>query len=200
MANKKEQVVLRTITAGNGKGVYRAQLFTAGNEAREIVIEKQSEKDKKIETERTVVKQVPTLVIYPDYEGLNEADSKKRAEAVQKFLKDHSPTEALEEVDNEVIPGKKAKVPPGASAADKKKIEAANKKVQDVVISWQPRIQKELGFPIKTRKEIVPTEEIQIDISSSKEYTHKEVHSATIYYRMKPRDFVRYVHNFLNTL
>jgi len=199
MAKKNDPIVLRTMTAGNGDNVYRAQLLGLETEKRQILIEAQTAVENEIETENTVVRNVRTLVIYPDFEGLKKEDAEKRSAAVKKYLEKNTVAQALEEVGNEVIKGKKAGIPKDATAAEKKKIEAANEKVTDTVISWQPKIQKDLNFPVKTRYESIPTEEKQISITTETEYKYKEVHSAEIHYRIKPRDFIRYVSNFLES-
>jgi hypothetical protein len=182
MSNKKNNapIVLRTTTFGNGKKIYRGQLIASGARARVIEISEVTEKEKEVKTKdfRTVYGK--TLVIHPNYEGLKDPEIKKRVAAVEEYLKDHTTAQALEEVGKEV-----------------QKPNKDNPNGKEVIISWCPKIEKDLEFPIITAYIDKPrTEEVE-NISIETVYTYEEIARLEVYFNLKPRDFVRHCQNYL---
>lgn len=198
--SKFAPIVLRTITAGNSEsGIIRADLVATGEHTRKIVISKQTSKEVEVKSKENHVSQIKTLFIVPNKSGINMAEVVKRQAQIDKYLKGKSVTEALEEVGKEVIKKKAAAIPKDATDAAKEKIKKANDKLEDTVISWQPKIEKDLKFPVDTAYSNVPvTKEVTV-IDIEMEYSYKEIHTNEILYRLKSRDFVKYVHNYLNS-
>lgn len=160
--------------------------------------------------------------------NLKNAEITTRVKLVDEYLKNTSVQEALQQVGKEVIKGKKQELPKllkpkkaakNAKDETKKKVEAenkkiqaenkliqaeidkikeANKKVDDTVISWQPRIEKDLKFPIEKYYVNKPGfEEIEVQ-ETEKEYSYKEIETWTFYFKIRPRDAVRHMANYIN--
>lgn len=182
MAKKKDDpIVLRTIHAGNKEVVLRAQLIALQDQVRVIVIEEQKATEKEVESLETIRTSVKEIKIVPNYEGISKEESAKRLKSIDAYLKKNSVTDALEEVGKEVVKSK-------------------DEKTEDKVISWQPQIEKDLKFPVETVYLNVPgTKEVKT-IKTETQYKYKEIHSCKIFYRVRTRDFMKYVHNYLNSI
>ncbi len=210
MAKKNEPKLIRTVNFGSGENIIRGQLFSVSPTQSTIVISRQIVKEVEVKKTEKIATQTKELLIRPAVEGLNlkNAEVEKRVKAIDNYLKKHTIQEALEEVGKEVIKGNKQRkktVPKNADAAKKKEIEAFNKKVEeanakveDTIISWQPRIEKDLKIPIqKVYKNVPGFEEIET-IEEEKEYSYKELAEWDFYFKIRPRDAVKHIANYIN--
>lgn len=184
MANKKvkfKNIVARTMFCGNKKGDFKAELIQANVERTEYLVKifKQESKDISKEVEEIITKHDKRLVIRPDYEGLKEKTVKARVQEVNLYMESNTPEEALEQVPGETI-------------------ESKNEGEEPTVLTWVPKIEKDLGYKIQKFYDNTPTKETIKSIESSVEYSYKEIESWTLYYRVSNRDFRTMINNFLN--
>jgi hypothetical protein len=181
MTKKKfDPVVLRTMTMGNGKNIYRSQLLALEGGTRLIKIDEQSEKQNEVEKTEMRTTFGKRLVIIPDFTGIKGAEIEARAKLVREYVEKNGVPNALAEVGNEVVEPNKD-----------------NKNGKATVISWCPKIEKDLGFKTTTKYIEEPfTEEVK-SIKIELEYEFKTVHENEVYFNVRVKDFIKYCQNFL---
>ncbi len=227
MAKKVERLI-KVLIVNKEKATFRAELFSVSPQLSIIKISEQTANEKKVKTVTKIPTVNKELMITPDLTGLSKEDLVKRIKAVADYVNKHGVAKALEQVGKEVVKGKKQDLPKITKpikilkkmnpeevkkaedenvkilAANEKteaeilKIKEANKNVQDVIISWTTRIEKDLEFKVtKSVKDTPGFEEVD-QISTEIEYTYKKVENWNMYFKLRPRDFTKHVQNYLN--
>lgn len=210
MATKAKVIprLIKVLILNKNKATFRAELFSVSPKLSIIKISEQTANENEVKT----VTKIPTvskeLLIVPDLKGLKKGDLEKRTKSIATYVKKHGVSKALELVGDEIIKAEKAvkvKVHKDATDAEKKKTDAANKKIdeanaklEDTVITWQPRIEKDLKFKIQKQVQDTAGFEDVESISTEIEYTYKQIEKWELYFKLRPRDFMKHVQNYLN--
>jgi len=195
---KEVRRLVKELLISHADEMFRAELFSVSPQLSYLVISEQTAEQTEVKTTTKIPNVTKELIITPDLEGVSKEDLPKRTKQVQDYVKKHGVAKALEQVGNEVIKAEAQTIPLDATKEIQEKIKAANAALEDTVITWQPRIEKDLKFKVVKMVQDTPGFEEVENLSTETEYTYTKVKEWDLHFKVRPRDFTKHVQNYLN--